>query len=200
MIGNFHIIGAGAVLTQPNSSPRGIQRAFPNLQKPHFHNAVLRPSLYQRYAPFMHVTLYQPEIAGNVGSILRSCACFGVGLTVIEPCGFPLGDKRMRRAAMDYAVPDGLQTALDWDSYLETTSARKVLLTTRGATSLPNFQFQPDDSLIFGAEGSGVPNFVHDTVDARVVIPMAVGARSLNLSNSVSICLFEALRQTNGLP
>ena len=148
----------------------------------------------------MHVTLYQPEIAGNVGSILRSCACFGVGLTVIEPCGFPLGDKRMRRAAMDYAVPGGLQTALDWESYLYATSRRKVLLTTKGATSLPDFEFHPDDALIFGAEGSGVPDFVHTSVEARVVIPMAEGARSLNLSNSVSICLFEALRQTNSLP
>lgn len=148
----------------------------------------------------MHITLYQPEIAGNVGSILRSCACFGVGLTVIEPCGFPLGDKRMRRAAMDYAVPGGLQTALDWKAYVETTSARKVLLTTKGATSLPEFEFKPGDALIFGAEGSGVPDFVHASVEARVVIPMAAGARSLNLSNSVAICLFEALRQTNGLP
>ena len=148
----------------------------------------------------MRVTLYQPEIAGNLGAIMRSCACFNVGLTVIEPCGFPLGDKRLRRAAMDYTVPGGLQTALDWDSYLQQTSGRQVLLTTKGATPLPDFTFDPGDCLIFGAEGSGVPEFVHAGVDARVVIPMAAGARSLNLSNSVAVTLFEALRQTQGLP
>jgi len=92
----------------------------------------------------MRVTLYQPEIAGNVGSIMRSCACFNIGLTLIEPCGFPLGDKRMRRAAMDYAVPGGLQTALDWEAYLAQSSGRQVLLTTKGATPLPDFEFQPD--------------------------------------------------------
>ncbi len=148
----------------------------------------------------MRVTLYQPEIAGNVGAILRSCACFDVGLTLIEPCGFPLGDKRMRRAAMDYAVPGGLQTALEWAAYQAETSGRQVLMTTKGATSLQDFKFEAGDNLVFGAEGSGVPEFVHDSVDARVVIPMAAGARSLNLSNSVAVTLFEALRQTKTLP
>ncbi len=106
----------------------------------------------------------------------------------------------MRRAAMDYAVPGGLQTALDWDAYRAQPSGRQVLLTTKGATSLSDFKFKADDTLVFGAEGSGVPEFVHQSVDARVVIPMAVGARSLNLSNSVAVTLFEALRQTDSLP
>lgn len=148
----------------------------------------------------MHITLYQPEIAGNVGAIMRSCACFDVGLTLIEPCGFPLGDKRMRRAAMDYAVPGGLLSALDWKNYHASVTGRQVLMTTKGATPLQDFVFQSDDTLIFGAEGSGVPDFVHAESDARVVIPMAVGARSLNLANSVAVTLFEALRQTNRLP
>jgi len=165
------------------------------IRKPVLHLLACR-----RYAAPMRVTLYQPEIAGNVGSIMRSCACFDVGLTLIEPCGFPLGDKRMRRAAMDYAVPGGLQTALDWESYLTETSGRQVLLTTKGATPLPDFEFRADDTLIFGAEGSGVPDFVHARADARVVIPMSAGARSLNLSNSVAVTLFEALRQTKSLP
>ena len=154
----------------------------------------------QRYAALMHITLYQPEIAGNVGAIMCSCACFGVGLTLIEPCGFPLGDKRMRRAAMDYAVPGRLQSALDWKSYRAAATGRQVLMTTKGAESLQNFTFEPDDSLIFGAEGSGVPEYVHAESDARVVIPMVPGARSLNLSNSVAVTLFEALRQTKRLP
>ena len=148
----------------------------------------------------MHITLYQPEIAGNVGAIMRSCACFGVSLTLIEPCGFPLGDKRMRRAAMDYAVPGGLQSALDWETYRSSAKGRHVLMTTKGAVPLQDFAFETDDTLIFGAEGSGVPEFVHASADARVFIPMVEGARSLNLSNSVVLTLFEALRQTNGLP
>jgi tRNA (cytidine/uridine-2'-O-)-methyltransferase len=147
------------------------------------------------------VVLYQPEIAGNVGAVMRSCACFGAGLTLIEPCGFPLGDKRMRRAAMDYKVAGGLQTALGWDEYLAAPqTGRRVLLTTKGATPLQDFKFEAGDTLIFGAEGSGVPQDVHDSVDARVVIPMMADARSLNLSNSVAVTLFEALRQTQTLP
>jgi tRNA (cytidine/uridine-2'-O-)-methyltransferase len=147
------------------------------------------------------VVLYQPEIAGNVGAVMRSCACFGAGLTLIEPCGFPLGDKRMRRAAMDYQVAGGLQTVLGWNEHLAApVSGRRVLLTTKGATPLHDFKFQPGDTLIFGAEGSGVPDEVHESVDARVLIPMIKGARSLNLSNSVAVTLFEALRQTQHLP
>lgn len=148
----------------------------------------------------MEVLLFQPEIAGNVGAIMRSCACFSVGLTVLEPCGFPLGDKRMRRAAMDYAVPGGLKTVGNWTDVTENKTGRLVLLTTKGATPLSEFEFREDDTLVFGAEGSGVPEAVHDSVDARVVIPMAPEARSLNLSNSVAVTLFEALRQTNSLP
>lgn len=148
----------------------------------------------------MNVILYQPEIAGNVGAVMRSCACFGAELTLIGPCGFPLGDKRMRRAAMDYAVPGGLQVAGSWDEVVAAKSGRLVLLTTKGATPLPDFEFQPNDTLVFGAEGSGVPESVHQSVDAWVVIPMVADARSLNLSNSVAVTLFEALRQTASLP
>lgn len=147
------------------------------------------------------VILYQPEIAGNVGAVMRSCACFGAGLTLIKPCGFPLGDKRMRRAAMDYHVPNGLQTAENWEEILgQKDLGRLVLMTTKGATPIQNFKFQPDDQLVFGSEGSGVPEEVHASVDARIVIPMTADARSLNLSNSVAITLFEALRQTSSLP
>lgn len=147
------------------------------------------------------VILYQPEIAGNVGAVMRSCACFGAGLTLIKPCGFPLGDKRMRRAAMDYHVPNGLQTAENWEEILgQKDRGRLVLMTTKGATPIQDFEFQPDDQLVFGSEGSGVPEEVHASVDARIVIPMAADARSLNLSNSVAITLFEALRQTSSLP
>ena len=148
----------------------------------------------------MDIILFQPEIAGNVGAVMRSCACFGTGLTLIEPCGFPLGDKRMRRAAMDYAVPGGLQSIGDWETARKNRTNRLVLLTTKGATPLHDFEFRADDTLVFGAEGSGVPDYVHASVDARVVIPMMPDTRSLNLSNSVAVTLFEALRQTQSLP
>jgi len=104
------------------------------------------------------------------------------------------------RVAMDYAVPGGLQTALDWETYQTQSSGRQVLMTTKGAVPLQDFTFEASDTLIFGAEGSGVPECVHKSVDARVVIPMMAGARSLNLSNSVAVTLFEALRQTQTLP
>jgi len=149
----------------------------------------------------MQIILFQPEIAGNVGAVMRTCACFSTGLTLIAPCGFPLGDKRMRRAAMDYKVPDGFQTEQNWEAYAaKPREGRRILLTTKGATPLQDFTFQSNDSLIFGAEGSGVPDYVHEYADARVVIPMAPDTRSLNLANSVAVTLFEALRQTGHLP
>jgi tRNA (cytidine/uridine-2'-O-)-methyltransferase len=149
----------------------------------------------------MKVTLYQPDIAANLGAIMRSCACFGVDLRVIEPCGFPLTAKELRRAAMDYGDHAALTRFPSWARYTETpTSGRRILLTTKAADSLADFRFQKGDELIFGRESAGAPQAVHDLVDARVVIPMAAGARSLNLSNSVAVTLFEALRQTGGLP
>jgi len=151
--------------------------------------------------PALNVALYQPEIAGNVGAVMRSCACLGAGLTLIEPCGFPLWAKGMRRAAMDYRVPGEVQTAPNWEAFLDRPrTGRLVLLTTKGATPLPDFAFASGDTLLFGSEGSGVPDSVHAAVDGRIRIPMAVDARSLNLSNSVAVSLYEALRQIGGLP
>lgn len=149
----------------------------------------------------MKVALYQPDIAANFGAIMRSCACFGVPLEVIEPCGFPLSEKSLRRAAMDYGQPQNVTRHQSWDSFTESPrQGRLVLLTTKGATPLPGFTFEPDDILLFGRESAGVPDDVHAAVNARVVIPMATGARSLNLSNSVAVTLYEALRQTGRLP
>ena len=154
----------------------------------------------------MDVTLYQPDIAQNLGAIMRSCACFDVALSVIEPCGFPLTAKGIRKAAMDYGAPEALTRHKNWDTFQNRDESanpprrRTVLFTTRGATPLPDFQFQRGDTLLFGRESAGVPDHVHDSVDARVIIPIAAGARSFNLSNSVAIALFEALRQTGGLP
>lgn len=149
----------------------------------------------------MDVILYQPDIAGNLGAIMRSCACFGANLSVIEPCGFPLTAKALRRTAMDYGAPETLTRYKSWAHYREKSeSGRLVLFTTRGAVPLPTFKFEPSDRLLFGRESAGVPADVHAASDARVIIPIAPHARSFNLSVSVGIALFEALRQTGGLP
>ena len=149
----------------------------------------------------MEVILYQPDMAGNLGSAMRSCACFGTPLSVIEPCGFPLTAKALRRTAMDYGAPETLIRHTSWEDFqTKTNENRLVLFTTKGATPLPDFKFQPGDRLLFGRESAGVPEDVHTAADARVIIPITEGARSFNLSISVGIALFEALRQTGGLP
>ena len=146
----------------------------------------------------MDVTLYQPDIAQNLGASIRLCACLNTPLAVIEPCGFPLSAKGLRRTAMDYDTE--LQRYAHWDDYLALKKGRIVLFTTKGATSLSEFQFEQDDHLLFGRESAGVPDDVHAAADARVIIPIAPDMRSFNLATSVAIGLYEALRQVNGLP
>ena len=149
----------------------------------------------------MRVILYQPDIAGNLGAVMRTCACLGAPLEIIEPCGFPLTAKSLRRTAMDYGAPETLKRHKDWQSFRVANSLeRMVLLTTKGATPLPDFQFRPTDHLIFGRESAGVPDEVHAAADQRIIIPMVTGMRSFNLATSVAITLYEALRQTEGLP
>lgn len=144
----------------------------------------------------VRIVLHQPGIAANFGNILRSCACFGAPLDVIEPTGFPLATKDVRRAAMDYGADVTLTRHATWDAYRH-RPGRRVLFTTQGAEDLTAFRFQPDDHLVFGNESSGVPEVVHADCDARVIVP--IQGRSLNLSNTVAIALFEALRQTRAL-
>jgi tRNA (cytidine/uridine-2'-O-)-methyltransferase len=141
----------------------------------------------------MHLTLHQPGIAANFGNVLRSCACFGVPLHVIEPTGFPLAAKDVRRAAMDYGAEVSLSRHATWDAYRSALPGRRVLFTTRGAEPLDRFDFALGDHLVFGNESSGVPEVVHESCEARIVIP--IRGRSLNLSNTVAIALFEGLRQ-----
>lgn len=149
----------------------------------------------------MKVILFQPDMAGNLGAVMRSCACLGIPLEVIEPCGFPLTAKALRRTAMDYGAPQTLTRHKSWDAFSKTgESGRLVLLTTQGATPLTQFEFQEGDRLIFGRESAGAPDSVHAAADARIIIPIATGARSFNLATSVAIAAYEALRQTTGLP
>lgn len=148
----------------------------------------------------MRIALYQPDQAGNVGTILRLAACLGVPVDIIEPCGFPWGDKALKRAGMDYAEIANVTRHGSWDAFEEGTAGRLVLLTTKGGTALPRAGFREDDILLLGSESSGVPPAVHDRADLRVRIPQAAGTRSLNIAVAAGIGLAEALRQTDGWP
>ena len=147
-------------------------------------------------ASIMRIALYQPDIAGNVGAVLRTAACLGAGVDLIEPMGFPFGDRALARAGMDYARQVAVVRHADWAAFLAQAGGRIVLLTSTGATDLPDMRFRADDILLLGSEGSGVPQDVHDRADLRVRIPMRPGFRSLNVSVSAGIVLAEALRQT----
>lgn len=149
----------------------------------------------------MRLALFQPDIPQNLGAAMRLAACLGVGLDVIEPCGFPLGDAAIRRAAMDYAAISRVVRHAGWADFTAARGDRRlVLFTTRAAVRLPDFAFRPDDVLLFGRESAGVPDEVHAAAGARVTIPLAAGARSLNVVTAAAIGLAEALRQTNGFP
>ena len=144
----------------------------------------------------MRIALYQPEIAGNVGAVLRTAACLGVAVDLIEPMGFAWDDKRVARAGMDYIDHVPIVRHADWSAFEQQVQGRLVLMTTKGAVPLHDVAFRADDVLLFGQEGAGVPAMVHDRADTRAVIPMRAPLRSLNLSVSVAIVVGEALRQT----
>jgi tRNA (cytidine/uridine-2'-O-)-methyltransferase len=148
----------------------------------------------------MRIALYQPDIAGNVGAVLRIGACLATPVDLIEPLGFAWDDKRVARAGMDYIEHVDITRHPDWDAFAGRAAGRIVLLTTKAALPLHDFAFAADDILLFGSESAGVPKHVHARADARVVIPMAPPLRSLNLSVSVGIVLAEALRQTGSWP
>ncbi len=142
----------------------------------------------------MRLALYEPDIPQNVGAMMRLCACLGVGLDIIEPCGFIWDEAKIRRAGMDYIDHLALTRHRDWAAFAP--SGRVVLLTTKTTQSYLDFAFQPADVLMVGRESAGVPEAVHDAVAARVTIPMAGGCRSLNVATAAALVLGEALRQT----
>jgi len=146
----------------------------------------------------MRLALFQPDIPQNVGACIRLSACFGVELHVIEPVGFAFDDRSMKRAALDYGPLGHMTRHASWEAFQRNRGpGRLVLFTTKGATSLSGFHFQPDDTLLFGRETAGVPDEVHAASDARVFIPIRPEARSLNLSVSAGIGLWDAVRQTS---
>jgi len=148
----------------------------------------------------MRIALFQPDIAGNVGTILRLAACFGVGVDIIEPCGFAFSDRALRRAGMDYADAAEFTRHDDWAAFQAHRAGRLALLTTRGATRLYDAAFRADDILLLGSESAGAPPHVHEAADLAVRIPLLPGFRSLNVAVAAGIALAEALRQSGSLP
>ena len=144
----------------------------------------------------MRIALHQPDIAGNVGTILRTAACFGVGVDLIEPMGFAWSDRALRRAGMDYAAAGEVVRHADLATFDAQRRGRLVLATTRGAIELWDARFAAGDVLLFGSESAGAPDHVHARADLAVRIPLRPGFRSLNVAVSAGIMLAEALRQT----
>ncbi len=146
----------------------------------------------------LRIALYQPDIAGNTGTILRFAACLGLGVDIIEPAGFPLSDRALKRAGMDYIEMAALTRHADWDAFEDWRKARAhrlVLLSTKATTAYTGFAFADRDILLFGRESAGVPDRVHEAAEARLIIPMQPGARSINVALSVAMVAGEAIRQ-----
>ncbi len=153
----------------------------------------------------MDLALYQPDIPQNTGAMLRLAACLGVGVHIIEPAGFILDDKRLRRGAMDYLDHVTLHRHSSWAAFQAARAGnpdagRLVLLTTKGAVPYTDFAFRAGDTLLLGRESAGVPANVFAAVDATVRIPIGPGTRSLNVAMAAAMVLGEALRQTGGFP
>lgn len=147
----------------------------------------------------MRLALFEPDIPQNLGAFIRLSACLAVPLHVIEPCGFPVDDKRIRRASMDYYDLARLVRHASWAAFRrDRPPGRLVLLTTRGAETFPGVAFRPDDTLLLGRESAGVPDEVHAAADLRLRIPLQAGARSLNVALAAAMVLSEGLRQTSG--
>ncbi len=153
----------------------------------------------------MRLALYQPDIPQNAGTILRLGACLGIPVDIIEPCGFLLDDRRLRRAGLDYVARAAMIRHRSWSAYQKARGSggppgRLLLLTTSGPVPYSDFAFAPSDTLLVGRESAGVPEEVHAAADARLAVPMRPGLRSLNVALAAAMVLGEALRQTRQFP
>jgi tRNA (cytidine/uridine-2'-O-)-methyltransferase len=148
----------------------------------------------------LRLALYQPDIPQNAGALMRLCACLGVAMDIIEPCGFLLSDRNFRRAGMDYRAGVDLTRHADWEGFQAVSKGRLLLLTTQAALPYTEFAFEPGDTLLMGRESAGVPQAVHQAADARLLIPMRAGMRSINVAQAAAMVLGEALRQTGLFP
>ena len=146
----------------------------------------------------IRIALYQPDIAGNTGTILRLAACLGIAVDIIEPAGFDVSDRNLRRAGMDYLEMAALTRHVDFDRFEQWRlgeGRRLVLLSTKAAMPYTDFVYADGDILLFGRESAGVPDHVHDNADARLLIPMKGGGRSLNVALAAAMAAGEAMRQ-----
>lgn len=152
------------------------------------------------YCPMLRIALFQPDIPQNTGAAMRLCSCLGLGMDIIEPCGFVLDDRKLRRSGMDYIDSLALTRHRSWEKFLDMYRGRQriVLLTTKADAAYTDFSFAPTNILLAGRESAGVPENVHNIADARITIPMPGGGRSLNIVNSLAMVAGEALRQTKG--
>jgi tRNA (cytidine/uridine-2'-O-)-methyltransferase len=149
----------------------------------------------------MRLAIFQPDIPQNLGGSIRLATCLGVALDIVEPCGFPLSDKAVRRTAMDYGDSVQLTRHTSWEAFLaapERQAGRLVLFTTKAAAPHLTFAFEAGDTLLFGRESAGAPEEVHAAAQARLFIPIRPPARSLNVVVAAAIALGEGLRQTDG--
>ena len=151
----------------------------------------------------MRLALFQPDIPQNLGASLRLTACLAVPLDIVEPCAFPLSDKSLRRAALDYGEMAQFRLHPSWKAFMADEArqqGRLILFTTRGAQPFHSFSFRTGDTLLMGRESAGVPDEAHAAAEARLYIPLAPGLRSLNVVTAAAMALGEALRQTDGFP
>lgn len=148
--------------------------------------------------PDIRIALYQPDIPGNTGTILRLSACLGIAVDIIEPAGFDISDRNLKRAGMDYLAVAALTRHISWAHFEEwraTTGRRLILASTKAALPYTDVTYRPDDILLFGRESAGVPDHVHEKADERIIIPMIEGQRSINVAMSAAMITGEVLRQ-----
>jgi tRNA (cytidine/uridine-2'-O-)-methyltransferase len=184
-------IGLGAAHTSPAILLHRERRDFPGPEN------ALEP------ASMVRLALYHPDIPQNTGTMLRMAACLGVPVEIIEPAGFDVSDRNFRRSGLDYLDRVTITRHASWrrfEAWRFEAKTRLVLATTKAALPYTDFAFGPDDVVLVGRESAGVPDEVHEAADARVVIPMHGGLRSLNIAVSAAMILGEALRQTEGFP
>jgi tRNA (cytidine/uridine-2'-O-)-methyltransferase len=156
------------------------------------------------HAAPLRLALFEPDIPQNAGTLLRLAACLGLPVDIIEPCGFIFSDSRLRRAGLDYLDAAERRHHSSWDAYVShrssTDRGRVLLLTTRGETAYTEFAFAAGDTILVGRESGGVPPAVHQAADARLIIPMRAGMRSINVAVAAAMVVGEALRQLKGFP
>ena len=150
-----------------------------------------------KYSPEdIKIALFEPDIPQNTAAIIRTCACLGVKLEIIEPCGFLMTDKRFKRVVMDYLDEEDIKLYQSIDDFFEKKSTQRiVLMTTKASVGYHSFKFKKGDTILFGRESAGVPEKIHKTVKNRLKIPMEKNKRSLNIASSVAIIVAESLKQ-----